>query len=363
MMLNPALEIRRALRGAVARRETPGAVCIVGTSQRILLRQAAGWRMLTPEKRPMRADTIFDVASLTKVVASTPCVMRLVEQKKLRLSDPLRGCFAEFCRGAKRDVTVQHLLLHTSGLPAHRDYWRKASGKNEIISMCLREPLLHKPGEVFEYSDLGFILLGEIVEKVSGESLADFATKSVFEPCGMASTCFNPPESLWSRCAATEVVKGRALCGVVHDENARAMGGVAGHAGVFSTAADLARYCQAILRGVRKGTVEATHASPLLDSARMRDMICPRRVPGGHRRALGWDVESPYSSPMGHLFGPRSFGHTGFTGCSLWLDPDLDTFVMVLTNRVHLGRDLNINGLRGKLATLGALLAINLSSR
>jgi CubicO group peptidase (beta-lactamase class C family) len=160
----------------------------------------------------------------------------------------------------------------------------------------------------------------------------------------MTTTLFNPPESEWKGCAATEALDGRPLCGVVHDENARAMGGVAGHAGVFGTADDLARFCGMILR--RRG-----------DRA-IRRMIRPRRVPGGWRRALGWDADSPNSSPKGHLFGPRSFGHSGFTGCSLWLDPDLDAFVALLTNRVHLGRDVNINSLRSRIGTLAALAFI-----
>jgi CubicO group peptidase (beta-lactamase class C family) len=341
MTLNPALEIRQTLRNAIARHEMPGAVCVIGTSHRVLLREAAGWRMLTPERRPMRHDTIFDIASLTKVVATTPCVMKLIERKEMRISDRLSRFFPEFQQGAKRTVTIEHLLLHTSGLPGSRDYWRRASSKDEIISMCLAESLIQKPGERFEYSDLGFILLGEIVERVASESLADFARNNVFEPWGMPSTGFNPPKTFWLRCAATEVVSGKRLCGQVHDENARAMGGVAGHAGVFSTADDLVRFCQMILR--RRAE------SPI------RDMILPRRLPDGHRRALGWDVESAHSSPKGHLFGPRSFGHTGFTGTSIWMDPELDAFVVLLTNRVHLGREVNINGLRGKIGTLAAL--------
>jgi CubicO group peptidase (beta-lactamase class C family) len=341
-------EIMRTLRDGVGRGEIPGAVCVVGTSQRVLLREVVGWRMLTPERRPMRSGTIFDIASLTKVVATVPCIMKLVEQRQIRLTDPISQFFPRFRRGAKDRVTVEHLLLHTSGLPAWRDYWRHVRGAS-IVSMCLAEPLKHKPGEHFEYSDLGFILLGEIVQRVAGESLADFASRNTFGPAGMTSTCFTPPKNLWRHCAATEVIRGRALCGTVHDENARAMGGIAGHAGVFSTADDLARFCQMVLRRQAEKTIRA--------------MIRPRRVPGGHRRALGWDMESPYSSPKGHLFGPRSFGHTGFTGCSLWLDPDADAVVVLLTNRVHLGRDVNVNALRGKIGTLGALPFVGAQSK
>ena len=342
MKTDPAREIARTLRAAVARREIPGAVCMVGDSRRILLCEAVGARMLTPSRKPMRRDTLFDIASLTKVVATTPCVMKLIEQKKVSLHDPLPRFFPELRRNAKRAVTVERLLLHTSGLPPHRDYWKRGRNYDSILSMCLAERLVYKPGERFEYSDLGFILLGEIVRRASGEPLPDFAARNVFSPAGMSSTLFNPPENLHPRCAATEMVKGKPLCGQVHDENARAMGGVAGHAGLFSTADDLARFCQTILRRRAERAV--------------RTMIRPRLVPGGHRRALGWDVASPYSSPRGHLFGPRSFGHTGFTGTSLWLDPDLDAFVILLTNRVHLGRDVDIAGLRSRIGTYAALL-------
>jgi CubicO group peptidase (beta-lactamase class C family) len=340
MKSDPAREIARTLRAAVARREIPGAVCMVGDSRRIRLCAVVGNRMLTPMRRPMRRDTVFDIASLTKVVATTPCVMKLIEQKKISLRDTLPRFLPGLRRSAKKAVTIEHLLLHTSGLPAHRDYWKRARSNDSIIAMCLAEPLLHRPGERFEYSDLGFILLGEIVRRAAGEPLPDFAARNVFAPVGMSSSLFNPPPALRPRCAATEMVKGKPLCGRVHDENARAMGGAAGHAGLFSTADDLARFCQWVLRHRTDGAI--------------RTLIRPRAVPGGWRRTLGWDVATTYS-PRGHLFGPRSFGHTGFTGCSLWLDPDRDAFVVLLTNRVHLGRDVDICGLRSRIGTYAAL--------
>ncbi len=312
-------ELRAALDGAIARHVTPGAVLWVGAGSRDA-HWAQGDRALWPSVEPMTEGTVFDVASLTKVVATLPCVMVLVERGKVSLDAPVRDYLPEF---AASDVTVRHLLTHTSGLipdVALTDPW---SGYEEGIRRacaCRPDP---PPGLEFRYSDVNFILLGEIVRRVSGQGLDAFAAREVFGPLGMTHSTFHPDAA---NVAPTERDEhGAMLRGVVHDPTARRMGGVAGHAGLFSTASDLAKYARFLLDGgpvLRPGTL-----------AMMRSVQTPATV--FERRGLGWDLDSPFSKPRGDLFGLGSYGHTGWTGTALWVDPASRTFFVLLTTRLH----------------------------
>jgi uncharacterized protein YbbC (DUF1343 family) len=296
----------------------------------------------------MTADTVFDLASLTKPVATATSLMLLVERGKLRLSDRVAEYLPTFGQEGKDRLTVEQLLLHVSGLIAdnpeadYRDGPAKAFERIDALKPTAA------PGARFVYSDVNFIVLGRLVERVAGVPLDEFARTNVFEPLGMAETTFRPKGELKARAAPTEQREGRWMLGEVHDPRSYALGGVAGHAGLFSTADDLARYARMLLRG---GTLDGRR---VLAAATVRTMTEPRPVPGG-LRALGWDVNTAYSKNRGDLFPrDRSFGHTGFTGTSIWVDPGSDTAVIFLSNRVHPDGKGNVTRLRGQVATLAA---------
>ena len=284
-------------------------------------------------------NTIYDMASLTKVVVTTTSAMMLVQQKRLDLDAPVERYLPEFSAAAKSDpnpswrarATVRMLMLHDAGLPAHRDFYKEAKGHDEVLAKVLAEPLVHEPGTQVEYSDLGFILLGEIVERLTGQTLEQFAKGHIFAPLGMSDTMYSPPVSWRPRIAPTELdtdFRKRLLRGEVHDENAFAIGGISGNAGLFSTAGDVAAFAQMLLNG----GIYAHHR--FLASATIQEFTA-RQVVGDSARTLGWDVPTPPNSAAGHYFSPTSFGHTGFTGTSLWIDPERDLFVVLLTNRVN----------------------------
>lgn len=350
---------------AIARHELPGAVVLIGRGDAVVYRRAFGQRAVQPSAEPMTDDTIFDVASLTKVVATTTSVMQLVEQGKIRLTDPVARFIPEFARYNKDGITVRHLLTHTSGLRPDLELEVEFSGSAEAIRRAVEEIPLAPPDERFVYSDINFFLLGEIVARASGERLDRYARAHVFEPLGMKDTTFLPPDSLRARIAPTERCRVRAwpclapdatgaadvpfLRGIVHDPTARRMDGVAGHAGLFSTAADLARFCRMLLNG---GTLDGAR---ILSAAMVARMIAPS-TPAGMRdvRGLGWDIDSAYSSNRGELFPIGSFGHTGFTGTSLWLDPRSKSYVVFLSNRVHPDGKGDVTPLRARVATVAA---------
>jgi CubicO group peptidase (beta-lactamase class C family) len=288
---------------------------------------------------PVTAGTIYDMASLTKVVVTTPSAMMLVQQKRLDLDAPVARYLPEFLAAAKSDpnptwrarVAVRMLLLHDSGLPAHRDFYKEAKGYDAVLAKVLAEPLVHEPGTQVEYSDLGFIMLGEIIHRLTGETLEQFAKSHIFAPLGMNDSLYNPPVSLRLRIAPSEFdadFRKRLLHGEVHDENAWAMGGISGNAGLFSTAGDVAAFAQMMLNG----GIYAHHR--LLTRATIQQFT-ERQTVGDSARTLGWDVPTPPTSSAGHFFSPESFGHTGFTGTSLWIDPARQLFVVLLTNRVN----------------------------
>jgi uncharacterized protein YbbC (DUF1343 family)/CubicO group peptidase (beta-lactamase class C family) len=323
----------------------PGAVIIVGHDGKIVHRKAYGARALVPARETATVDTIYDIASLTKVVATTPAIMKLYEQGKIKIDDPVTKYLPEF-QGGKSNITIRNLLTHYSGLRPDLDIDPAWSGYETGIRKALVDKPAGPPGEKFVYSDINFELLGEIVRRVSGNPLDQFAREQIFEPLGMRDTSFNPAASLVARIAPTEVdaSTGKPLRGVVHDPTARYMGGVAGHAGVFSTADDLARYAQAMLdrRFFQSATVE---------------LFTSPASPPDHPilRGLGWDIDSPYSSNRGDIF-PRgtSYGHTGFTGPSVWIDPGSRSFVVIMTNRVHPKGGRSINEWRRGIATIAA---------
>lgn len=289
-----------------------------------------GFRAKVPDKEPITQDTIFDLASLTKVVATTPSIMLLVEQGKVKLDAPVQTYIPQFGGGARARITVRHLMVHTSGLKPGLPRSPAWSGYNSGIGWaCVTFPTT-EPDEKFRYSDINFILLGEIVRRVSGEPLDVFATMHIFQPLGMKDTSFNPPASWRARVAPTEKDETETLLrGVVHDPTSRSMGGVAGHAGLFSTAEDLSRYARMILNG---GELDGVR---VLKPETVRLMTTPH-TPAAmkERRALGWDMETPYSKPRGK-FGATSFGHTGFTGTCLWIDPASRSFYIFLSSRLH----------------------------
>jgi uncharacterized protein YbbC (DUF1343 family) len=343
---------------AIARHELPGAVVLVGRGDAIVYRHAFGQRAVLPAPEAMTDDTIFDLASLTKVVATTTSVMTLVEEGRIRLNDPVTQFIPEFGRYGKSGIAIRHLLTHTSGLRPDLELEVEFHGADEAIRRAIEETPTAPPGERFVYSDINFFLLGDIVRRVSGERLDRYARARIFDPLGMTETAFLPPESWRPRIAPTEACAPLAwpcvtgmpfLRGVVHDPTSRRMDGVAGHAGLFSTAADLSRFCRMLLGGGRLG------AARILSPATVARMTSPS-TPAEMRavRGLGWDIDSPFSSNRGELFPAGSYGHTGFTGTSLWLDPGSMSYVIFLSNRVHPDGKGDVTPLRAKIATVAA---------
>lgn len=348
--LKPAFDV---LDRAVSDRAFPGGVLAVGYRGELTV-HAFGRQTYEANAPAVRPDTIYDAASLTKPVVTTTLIAMLTAAGRLQLEAPVARYLPEWASGPnpewRRKVTVRHLLTHTSGLPAHKDYFQMAKGsipgsdqgkpsshaqaKRELLNRILAEPLIYEPGARSEYSDLGFILLGEMVERMTGKGLDALARERIFAPLGMQDSLFNPPKELRPRIAPTEndaTFRTRLVQGEVHDENAWAIGGVAGHAGLFSTAADLAAFCQMLLNG-------GIYAHQRLLRRATIEQFTARQTLSDHTRALGWMVPTEDSS-SGHYFSARSFGHTGFTGASIWIDPEKELFVILLTNRVYPTRE------------------------
>jgi uncharacterized protein YbbC (DUF1343 family)/CubicO group peptidase (beta-lactamase class C family) len=335
---------------AIREKQIPGAVVLVGHKGRVVYHKAYGFRALVPRREAMTLNTIFDVASLTKVVGTTSGIMKLLEQGKLRLSDKVTEYLPEF-QGGKSDITVRNLLTHYSGMRPDVDLEPEWSGYETGIQKALIDVPTAPPGVKFTYSDINFLLLGEIVHRLSGKPLHEFVRNEVFAPLGMNDTGWLPSPKLRGRIAPTEYVKGSAqlLRGTVHDPTARFMGGVAGHAGVFSTAWDLSKFAEMMLGyGERNGV---RIFSPLTVQAFTTPQSPPERLAV---RGLGWDIDSSFSSSRGDLFPVGSYGHTGFTGTSMWLDPNTRSYVILLTNSVHPKLRPSITPLRSRVATAAA---------
>src|SRR5208282_4886862 len=318
---------------AIAQHQIPGAVLIIGHDGNVVYRKAYGSRAIEPRREAMTPDTVFDCASLTKVVVTATAIMQLWEQGKLRMNDPVAKYLPEFGQNGKQDITIRQLLVHYSGLAPDLDLTKKWEGKETAYRMAFEAPPERVPGAAFVYSDINFVVLGALVERLSGESLDVYAAKHIFGPLGMKETRFVPPHA-WepgiarTRVAPTEEDENHHLLrGVVHDPTARRMGGVAGHAGIFSTADDLALFAQALLDGGRGVLAPATIAK----------MTAPQQpVNSTVVQGFGWDIDSPFSTNRGELLPVGGYGHTGFTGTSLWIDPATKTYIVLLTNAVHM---------------------------
>jgi uncharacterized protein YbbC (DUF1343 family)/CubicO group peptidase (beta-lactamase class C family) len=336
-------QVDSVINQAVADGNIPGAVLLVGHDGKVVYRKAYGYRELEPKRVPMTVDTIFDLASLTKVIATTTAVMQLVEQGKVRLNDPVAKYIPEFGQNGKEDITIRQLLTHYSGLAPDLDLTTPWETKNTAYQLACVEPPETTPGSGFVYSDINFIMLGDLVEKVSGETLDVYTEKHIFEPLKMTHTRFLPPASWRPKIAPTQYDENNhMLWGVVHDPTARRMGGVAGHAGLFSTADDLAKFAQTLLNG----------GDGILSPLTVAKMTSPETPPSAPiLRGFGWDIDSPFSSNRGDLLPVGSFGHTGWTGTSIWIDPTTKTYIILLTNSVHPRGKGNAIGLRVKVAT------------
>ncbi len=346
-------QIERAVKDGLI----PGAVVLIGHNGQIVYQKAYGSRALIPHRVPMTLDTIFDAASLTKVIATTPSIMRLFEQGEIRINDPVTKYLPEF-QGGHSEITIRNLMTHFSGLRPDLDLKPAWSGYETGIQRALIDKPAGPPGVHFVYSDINFILLGEIVHRLTGKMLNDYARENFYQPLGMSETMFLPPASLRSRIAPTEInpVTQQPLHGEVHDDTARFMGGVAGHAGVFTTAGDLAKFAQMMVDGGQvKGDKGEGNGVRLFSAATVEKFTSPQSPPDQPiLRGLGWDIDSPYSSNRGELFPIGSYGHTGFTGTSLWIDPFSHSYLIILTNVVHPHRGHSLTSLRSRVATLVA---------
>jgi CubicO group peptidase (beta-lactamase class C family) len=347
-------EIDGLVATAIAKKKLPGCVVLIGRPEGIAWLKAYGDKRLEPEREPMTDDTVFDLASLTKPLATATSLMKLVEQGKLLLDDPVSKHIPEFGVEGKEAITIRDLLVHRSGLIPDNAIADYADGplkaKERLFALKLSAPI----GSKFMYSDVNFMVLGEIVARVSGRALNEFAHCEVFAPLGMGETMYLPTESLRQRAAPTEQRAGRWMQGEVHDPRADKLDGVAGHAGLFGTARDLALYATDALAGINHDQ------SRVLKQATWRTMTTCQTIDGTDRqgqptkdvRGLGWDMQSRYSINRGTKFSPTAFGHGGFTGTALWIDPEKKLYVIFLSNRVHPNGKGLVNPLAGKIGEI-----------
>lgn len=331
---------------------TPGAVVEIGHDGQIVYRRAFGNRTLLPHPAPMTVNTLFDMASLTKVIATTPAIMQLFQEGRIRLDDPVKDYWPDFGANGKQDITVRELLTHYSGLPPDLPLAQPWQGYDQAMKLIVDAQPFIPPGTRFVYSDVNFETLGELVRRISGEPLDVYCQKRIFGPLGMTHTLFKPPASMDGEIAPTQPPdqKNEMIPWYeVNDPTSYRMEGVAGHAGLFSNAGDLAIYAQMILNG------GAYNGVRVLSPAAVLKMTTPQTSPDKMAvRGLGWDIDTAFSSNRGELFPVGSFGHTGWTGTAIWIDPFSKTFVIILTNAVHAGAHGNVIPLRAKIATLAA---------
>jgi uncharacterized protein YbbC (DUF1343 family)/CubicO group peptidase (beta-lactamase class C family) len=346
-----AAALDQVINQAIEQGRMPGAVVVVGHNGEVVYRKAYGKRALVPEPEAMTLDTVFDCASLTKVVATTSSLMKLFQEGRFRLNDKITDYIPEF-QGGKSDITLRQLFTHFSGLQPDVPLDTPWTGYDTGIKLACTFKPGGPPGTRYVYSDINFLLLGELVHRLSGKMLNEYARENIFLPIGMKESMFQPPASLVSRIAPTErwpVKTGPPLRGVVHDPTARNMGGVAGHAGLFSTAADLSRFAQMMLNG---GELNGVRLFGPLTVAKFIEPQSPPDQP--ILRGLGWDLDSPHSGNRGELFPIGSYGHTGFTGTSMWIDPATKTYVILLANSVHPELRPALTPVRAKVATIVA---------
>ncbi len=351
---NPFKPLDAVIDEAIEQQQCPGAVLVVGHHGKVVYKKAYGMRSLEPMREKMTLDTVFDVASLTKVTATLPSILRMLQLGQIRLNDPVANYLPEFAQNGKESVTVRELLTHYSGLPEDLDLKTPWEGEQMAMQMAFASKLVTPPNSVFRYSDINFEVLGFLLERVAKMPLDKYADAFVFQPLGMKHTRFLPPPQWHNKIAPTEYDERNVMLrGIVHDPTARRMGGVAGHAGLFSTADDLSKYAQAWLDTLHS----KAKRKQFLNTISALKATRPQQPPMATTlRGLGWDIDSVFSSNRGELFPLGSFGHTGFTGTSIWIDPYTDSYVILLTNAVHPHVGHSVVSLRSKVANVVANL-------
>ncbi len=352
--------ISKIVNQEIRKGKIPGAVIMIGTHNKILYHQAFGWRSIKPVKTQMTKDTIFDLASLTKVIATTTAIMKLYEEGKIKIDDKVSTYIPEFSKNGKSDITIRHLLTHYSGLKPDLPLNTEWNGYNTAIKMATDDSVVDMPGSKYIYSDINFVILGEIIKKVTGKPFHIYCKENIFEPLGMKNTFFEPDILDKKNIAPTQIFKGKSgkvLCGEVHDPTARRMGGVAGHAGLFSTSEDISKFAMMLLsdglynknRFFEKSTIEI--------------MTSPQSPEGKTPfRGLGWALDAPFASNREDFSPVGSYGHKGYTGTLLWIDPISDIFVIILTNRVHPDGKGDAEPLRKKIIELISCVSGNISN-
>jgi len=344
------------VREGLGQDKMPGCVVMIGRREGIAFRRAYGFRQLQPEKADMTVDTVFDLASLTKPIATATSVMTLIQQGKLDANATVATYLPEFAQNGKETITIRHLLTHTGGLIADNSMSDYVDGVDEAYARIYGLKPTAAPGESFTYSDVGFIVLGQVVKAVSGKDVHEFSREHIFEPLHMTETGYLPNDELKARAAVTEQRDGHWMQGEVHDPRAFALKGIAGHAGLFSTANDLARYATMMLDGGR------LHDVQILEESTYKLMTTAVEIPRG-RRALGWDAKTGYSSNRSDLMSSHAFGHGGFTGTGIWIDPVQDLYVIFLSNRVHPDGKGLVNPLIGRIGTIASAATVQTAVR
>ena len=347
-------QINAIVQEGLDQKKMPGCVVLVGRRDKIVLLKAYGNKRLEPAAEPMTTDTVFDLASLTKPIATATSVMFLVDQGKLQLEDPVAKYLPEFAASGKENVTVRQLLVHVSGLIPDNSIKDYDDGADEALKRVFALKLQTPPGERFAYSDMNYVVLGELVRKLSGNNVHEFSQEHIFQPLGMKETTYLPGDDLKHRAAPTEQREGKWMQGEVHDPRTYKLGGIAGHAGLFSTAEDLAIYASMMLRRGERG------GKRILSEDAWKQMTSPHKVPARRNngaeyeglRGLGWDMQTGYSINRGESFSPAAFGHGGFTGTAIWIDPEKDLFLIFLSNRVHPDGKGLVNPLIGRIGTV-----------
>lgn len=340
--------IDRIVAEGIRDKKMPGCVIVVGHKGKIVHRKAYGLRRAEPSREEMTLDTVFDLASLTKPISTATSVHKLASEGKIDLDAPVTKYLPAFVENGKDKITVRHLLLHTSGLIPDNAISDYALGPDTAWQKILALKPVAGLEEKFMYSDVNFLVLGRIVEEVSGRKLNEYVRAELYEPLGMSDTGYLPDQSLLPRICPTEKKGETWLTGLVHDPRAQALGGVAGHAGLFSTGDDLAVFAQMLLNG---GT---WNGKTILPEAALKEMTRPTAVPGSNFRMAGWDNRSGYSSNRGDLLSPAAYGHGGFTGTGIWIDPEQDLFVIFLSSRLHPTGEGIVNPLIGRVCTVAA---------
>jgi CubicO group peptidase (beta-lactamase class C family) len=345
------------IEAAIGRGEVPGAVLVVGNAEGVFYRKAYGNRAVKPEVIPMTVDTVFDMASLTKPTATATSVMLLIQRHKLKINNRIGDFIPYFAQNGKGNITVEQLLLHRGGLTPDNSLDDYVGTRKDMIDRINALPTRYEVGKTYKYTDVGFIVLGELVQAIDGRTVDVFAKQEIFEPLGMHDTTFKPTGELAARCAPTEFIDGEWRLAEVHDPRAYRLGGVAGHAGLFSTADDLARYCRMLLN---KGELDGVR---ILEEETVREMTKPRPLDGDDDgwRTYGFSTHTSERSTRGKYFDyDTSFGHTGWTGTAYWIDPTNNLFYVLLTSRCHPnGSDGDAGPIRREVATCIGEILIN----